>query len=786
MIEVQLGAQTIPVQIFNTTLGGVRALTDAATVVDIDSRTRKTANGSDFTDKVAVTENLQYQNSSSGAVARAVSAVLADRINAFDFIPVAEQAAILAGTSTYDASADIQDALQSGIDKGKRVRIPGKVRVDQTLSLRFSSYPAWQVAFTPGLVIEGDNQGRVVIDSRVANGYLFDIDSTNPHTSTFQAVLGGSIKGVTIRNGASVANSGGIKVRASFQFLIEDVHIFDMSGTGIKVECSTGDLDGSVHVIVNRCRIENCDVWCIDAAAINGNNEIGQLAIIDSFIQYGGLNEAKAITGITKANPAVVTSNAHGYVNGDLVYLCGMTGMTEVDSMIANQAFVVAGATTNTFQLTGINSTAYGTFSAGFILPRDPKSGGIKWKGQQLRIINGGAVLCNNASLYIPGGSGLAQDVTLQNFTVENPGGFGVLITGLRNLDATILHLYSNQSFTAPNYAGWLLDGQTSQVSNIILDRPCVRATAAETNYVYFKQFGANADLQTNRVRNIDYKQSGFAGQRWVEGFQFDPVEEQCALVLTATTNIRLAPTNKGNFSAGRRSAPVVGTVKSTTGEVIAVAIPSTGINQSNTLVGGGALANNTTYNVYKYDATDTLGRWALDINTTAPVYDNTVGKPVMTGDASRIWKGRVRTDGSGQFVITNTSWLNPEVIPAPVTGAESFRWLLTNGAIAVKTTAGLPSSEAAFTYSYDPSYETLVTYDPPSLAAGASTTTDVTVVCAAGDYCSGVRFATGFGGLTATGCVKAANTVTVTLTNNTAGTIDLASGLLGIKVEKR
>lgn len=53
----------------------------------------------------------------------------------------------------------------------------------------------------------------------------------------------------------------------------------------------------------------------------------------------------KAITAITAANPAVVTSNGHGYSNGDRVMISGVVGMTQVN----NREFTVAGTATNTF-----------------------------------------------------------------------------------------------------------------------------------------------------------------------------------------------------------------------------------------------------------------------------------------------------------------------------------------------------------------------------------------------------------------------------------------------------
>lgn len=81
------------------------------------------------------------------------------------------------------------------------------------------------------------------------------------------------------------------------------------------------------------------------------------------FFKDGGIltETVKNITAITKANPAVVTSNSHGFSNGDRVFISSVVGMTEVN----NLEFTVAGATTNTFQLSGVNSSAYTTYSSG-------------------------------------------------------------------------------------------------------------------------------------------------------------------------------------------------------------------------------------------------------------------------------------------------------------------------------------------------------------------------------------------------------------------------------------
>jgi len=80
------------------------------------------------------------------------------------------------------------------------------------------------------------------------------------------------------------------------------------------------------------------------------------------FKDNGQITEtAKTITAITKANPAVVTSNSHGYSNGDHVWIAGIVGMTRLNG----RRFTVASSSTNTFALTGENSSNYDTYSSG-------------------------------------------------------------------------------------------------------------------------------------------------------------------------------------------------------------------------------------------------------------------------------------------------------------------------------------------------------------------------------------------------------------------------------------
>ena len=79
----------------------------------------------------------------------------------------------------------------------------------------------------------------------------------------------------------------------------------------------------------------------------------------------------KTITAITKANPAVITSNAHGLRDGMIITIAGVIGMNDI-----NGIYYAAGVTANTFSLitfegVTVNSTAYTTYTnGGNVIPK--------------------------------------------------------------------------------------------------------------------------------------------------------------------------------------------------------------------------------------------------------------------------------------------------------------------------------------------------------------------------------------------------------------------------------
>jgi hypothetical protein len=123
----------------------------------------------------------------------------------------------------------------------------------------------------------------------------------------------------------------------------------------------------------------------------------------------GAIAPTANITAITNANPAVVSANGHGFTNGQIVSINGVVGMTPnaVDGSI-NGTFIVAGATANTFQLSGVNTTGWSAYSSG---------------GTTSAITS--IISTTGASIRIP--SALPGPLQIDNLQLQNSGGLGAI-----------------------------------------------------------------------------------------------------------------------------------------------------------------------------------------------------------------------------------------------------------------------------------------------------------------------------------------------------------------------
>lgn len=69
----------------------------------------------------------------------------------------------------------------------------------------------------------------------------------------------------------------------------------------------------------------------------------------------------KTITNITQTNPAVVTATGHTFSTGNLIAIDNVVGMTEVNG----NSYIINVLTADTFELVGVDSTAYTAYSSG-------------------------------------------------------------------------------------------------------------------------------------------------------------------------------------------------------------------------------------------------------------------------------------------------------------------------------------------------------------------------------------------------------------------------------------
>jgi len=119
-----------------------------------------------------------------------------------------------------------------------------------------------------------------------------------------------------------------------------------------------------------------------------------------------------AITGITRANPAVVTSTGHGFNNGDRVWISGVNGMTQINNRVAT----VASATANTFRLTGVNSSGFSNYTNGGIIRR------CRNNNCEVQVTANGHGLTNGDHVWITDVGGMTQinRTTHQTWVVED------------------------------------------------------------------------------------------------------------------------------------------------------------------------------------------------------------------------------------------------------------------------------------------------------------------------------------------------------------------------------
>lgn len=573
-------------------------------------------------------------------------------------------------------------AFQAGLDFTGEIYAPVNTYLLGALTYEPATYTG---AFGPAPRILGDGPLRTIFDTQ-ASGPLFDLEHAAVAPPDARVVIGGHLYGFTIKSSAGTSGAIGVKMTAYYQMLMEQVHIIGLNLHGFWIPTILGDTDGSNQLLFRHCRIENCAGWGIKSDGDAGRNENSYIQVDQSFIQACGTDEYKDVTGITQANPGVVTAVAHGFSNGDQVKLFGVGGMTEVNL----NTYTVAGATADTYQLyTGVTSSVpvpvpvdtsgYGAYTTGGeTAPQIPGSGGMIAKGQVFTTNQTAFVACENAGLFLLGGDGLGQSVQLLNTSFENNHKRGFYSTGIINFTATLIQIYNNDENTA--WVGCEFDGAFYTIEGVTINTPIVRTTEDNTPFVAFRLSGENVKFDSCRINSTAATWDNFdwPGQTRFEGWQFAAIPQQCCLTTEDTTTTLFRPNQtlgSGATSPLRLRGPNndpsgAPGVASTSGEWVPTQIPNDGL-----VLGLSGLAASKTYNVYLYDVAGVRTLVAHDDATDSVVTDPDSGYPVRSTDATKLYVGRVATDGGTLFVIADMSWLNPLQVPGRQAGVNDWQW---------------------------------------------------------------------------------------------------------------
>jgi hypothetical protein len=100
------------------------------------------------------------------------------------------------------------------------------------------------------------------------------------------------------------------------------------------------------------------------------------------------------ITGINNGSPVVVMAPAHDFTDGMTVQISDVLGMTQINQD-ATQAYTIANATTNTFQLVGMDSTGFGVYAGGGTVKQvfNQVTGLSYLLGQEVTAVGDGAII---------------------------------------------------------------------------------------------------------------------------------------------------------------------------------------------------------------------------------------------------------------------------------------------------------------------------------------------------------------------------------------------------------
>jgi hypothetical protein len=123
-----------------------------------------------------------------------------------------------------------------------------------------------------------------------------------------------------------------------------------VAGETVEVE----NVLGMTQLNGNRYVVANPTANTFELQSANGT-------VFSAYTSAGDINKVADVSGFAIDDHVLVTSASHKFINGETVQIAGVGGTTEIN----DTSFTVATATTDTFELAGIDSAAYTAYTSG-------------------------------------------------------------------------------------------------------------------------------------------------------------------------------------------------------------------------------------------------------------------------------------------------------------------------------------------------------------------------------------------------------------------------------------
>ncbi|OOG61459.1 hypothetical protein B0E46_15900 [Rhodanobacter sp. B04] len=213
---------------------------------------------------------VAFMPSGTGAVARTTQAKLLDSVNAADFIPVAQLAAILGGTSTYDATS----AIQAAITAAYTVVLP-----EGTININSAS-----LVLHSGSRMIGKGRGKTIVQGNFAYGTAGMFYANSGSASVANNITGIYLADMTLYGMVDTLGYSPFTCLLSLNGctnpVIERVDFTGMRGDGCYVGSGIGGTDErhNVNVTFRDCVFDGListnrnGISCIDADGITIDN----------------------------------------------------------------------------------------------------------------------------------------------------------------------------------------------------------------------------------------------------------------------------------------------------------------------------------------------------------------------------------------------------------------------------------------------------------------------------------------------------------------------------------